>query len=181
MGTEPGANLHVWPFRVNPVASGNKQSIRGHFPQRDVEPAARIDNLRTVDIQCFFAHRLACTDPGPDWRGAIHERGFGLARRSREAIQKRLRERKRAEKAALKRQKRLERKKGLAPGEGELEAGGIMLAGQTEAVEGEEATGEAAVAGETVAAGEPAAAGEVETDDQPPLQEDLRQLHPTTD
>ena len=94
-----------------------------------------------------------------------------MARRSREAIQKRLRERKRAEKAALKRQKRLERKKGLAPGEGELEAGGIMLASQTEAVEGDEATGEA----------EPVVTGEVETDDQPALQDDPRQLHPTTD
>ncbi len=92
-----------------------------------------------------------------------------MARRSREAIQKRLRERKRAEKAALKRQKRLARKKGLAPGEGELEAGGILVAGQTEVVRADEADGEAV------------AAGEVETDDQPPLQEDLRQLHPTTD
>lgn len=91
-----------------------------------------------------------------------------MARRSREAIQKRLRERKRAEKAALKRQKRLERKKGLAPGEGELEAGGIML-GQTEVVRVDEADGEAV------------AAGEIETDDQHPLQEDPRQLHPTTD
>jgi len=74
-----------------------------------------------------------------------------VARRSREAIQKRLRERKRAEKAALKRQKRLERKKGLAPGEGELEAGGIMLAGQTEGVRVDEAGGEAVAAGEAVA------------------------------
>ncbi len=92
-----------------------------------------------------------------------------MARRSREAIQKRLRERKRAEKAALKRQKRLERKKGLAPGEGELEAGGITVAGQTETspVDGAD--------GETVAV------GEIETDDQHPLQEDPRQLHPTTD
>ncbi len=92
-----------------------------------------------------------------------------MARRSREAIQKRLRERKRAEKAALKRQKRLERKKGLAPGEGELEAGGIMLAGQAEVVD------------EDAAADGTGAAGEVETDDQPPLQEDPRQLLPTTD
>ncbi len=90
-----------------------------------------------------------------------------MARRSREAIQKRLRERKRAEKAALKRQKRLERKKGLAPGEGELEAGGIML-GQNEVVRVDED-------------GEAVAAGEIETDDPQPLQEDPRQLHPTTD
>ena len=92
-----------------------------------------------------------------------------MARRSREAIQKRLRERKRAEKAALKRQKRLERKKGLEPGEGELEAGGIMMASQTEVAEGGEAVGETAVD------------SEIETDDQSPSQEDLQVLHPTTD
>lgn len=92
-----------------------------------------------------------------------------MARRSREAIQKRLRERKRAEKAALKRQKRLERKKGLEPGEGELEAGGIVLAGQTEAAPLEESDDGAV------------AVGEIETDDQPQLQEDPRQLHPTND
>ena len=92
-----------------------------------------------------------------------------MARRSREAIQKRLRERKRAEKAALKRQKRLERKRGLEPGEGELEAGGIVVAGQTEADPVDEA-GDAAVA-----------VGEIETDDQHQPEEEPRQLHPTID
>lgn len=95
-----------------------------------------------------------------------------MARRSREAIQKRLRERKRAEKAAAKRQKRLERKRGLEPGEGELEAaGGIVLPGQTEATPLDDATGEATASDGT----EPA-------EEQAPEEETvLPQLHPTTD
>ncbi len=100
-------------------------------------------------------------------RGVVDGRGSELARRSREAIQKRLRERKRAEKAALKRQKRLERKKGLEPGEGELEAGGIVLAGQTEVANPDK--------------DEAVAVGEIKTDDQHQLQEDPRPLLPTTD
>ena len=92
-----------------------------------------------------------------------------MARRSREAIQKRLRERKRAEKAAQKRQKRLERKKGLEPGEGELEAGGILMAGQAEAVPADGTNDEGVVTGET------------ETDDQLQPEEGPRELHPTTD
>ena len=92
-----------------------------------------------------------------------------MARRSREAIQKRLRERKRAEKAALKRQKRLERKKGLEPGEGELEAGGIVMAGQAEGADPDEAEGEAV------------AVAEINTDDQHQLPDGPRPLLPTTD
>lgn len=92
-----------------------------------------------------------------------------MARRSREAIQKRLRERKRAEKAEQKRQKRLERKKGLEPGEGELEAGGIVVAGQADGVTEDGADDEGVVT------------GEIETDDQLQPEEDPRELHPTTD
>ncbi len=40
-----------------------------------------------------------------------------MAKRSRQSFLKRQRERQRAEKATLKRQRRLERKRGLAPGE----------------------------------------------------------------
>lgn len=61
-----------------------------------------------------------------------------MARRSREAIQKRQRERKRAEKAAIKRQKRLERKQGpdeLEAAEGDEPEG---EEGGSDEVEGDE-------------------------------------------